>query len=109
MEKKHWLAVAFFVVMIIIVQIIVSSPAFGATFYDRETKEVECISLCQNDYVKLALAYKDHRIDLVNFRGRGDAWYHFVNSTTGVDVWLTDEEGQEMLKYLERMFGWQTW
>ena len=108
-SDKHWLAVAFFVIMIIIVQIIVSSPAFGATFYDNETKEVECTRLYDEDYVSLALAYKEHRIDLVNFRDHYSAWYHFVNSTTGVDIWLTEEEGQEMLKYLERMFGWKTW
>lgn len=110
MEKKHWLAVAFFVVMIIIVQIIVSSPAFGATFVydDNGTRKVECIDMCQKDYIELTLAYKEHRIDLVNFREPRGTWYHFV-SKTGSDIWLTEEEGQEMLKYLERMFGWQTW
>lgn len=108
-SNKHWLAVTLFVVLLVIMEIILECPAFGATFYDNETKEVECTRLYEEDYIKFALAYKEHRIDLVNFRDPNSTWFHFVNSTNGVDIWLTEEEGQEMLKYLERMFGWQTW
>lgn len=109
LSEKHWLAVVLFAVLMAIMDIISGRSAYGATFYDNETKEVECTRLYDEDYAKLALAYKEHRIDLVNFRDPNSTWYHFVNSTTGVDIWLTEEEGQEMLKYLEHMFGWQTW
>ena len=117
MEKKHWLAVAFFVIMITIVQIIVSSPAFGATviFNDENgAREVTHIEMNEEKYVAFALDYKDHKVDLDNFspKGRTGTWYHFVYDNydnSVVEIWLTEEEGQEMLKYLERMFGWQTW
>lgn len=55
----------------------------------------------------MSLAYKEHRIGLVNFR-EPSTWYQFALED-GAQLWLTEEEGQEMLKYLERMFGWQTW
>ena len=110
LSEKHWLAVVIFAVLMAIMDIVSGPSAFGATlvYDDNGTRKVECIDMCQEDYVELTLAYKEHRIDLVNFREPRSTWYHFV-SKTGSDIWLTEEEGQEMLKYLERMFGWQTW
>lgn len=109
-SDKHWLAVAFFVIMIIIVQIIVSSPAFGATFVynvDGERK-VECSHLSEEDYVKLVMAYNEGRLDFVNYRDCSNTWWHFVNKATSCHMWLTKEEGIEMAFYLEHMFN-TTW
>jgi hypothetical protein len=108
-SDKHWLAVILFVVLMVIMEIILECPAFGATFIynDDGTRVVKHIEMNEEKYIALSLDYKDHKVDLANFREPG-TWYQFVFENDN-QVWLTEEEGKEMLKYLERMFGWQTW
>jgi hypothetical protein len=110
LSEKHWLAVVIFAVLMAIMDIISGRSAFGATliYNDNEgSRNIEHIELYEKDYIEMSLAYKEHKIDLANFREPG-TWYQFVFEDDA-QLWLTEEEGQEMLKYLERMFGWQTW
>lgn len=97
-------------IIAILVLAVMLCPVFGATIIyndDDGTRKVRHIEMYEETYVKLSLDYNEKRTDLANFRKPG-TWYQFVYED-GTQVWLTEEEGQEMLKYLERMFGYQTW
>lgn len=116
-SKKHWLAVVMFVILMVILEIVLECPAFGATVIYSDgngTRKAEHFDMHEEDYVELSLDYDAGEVKLVNVspKGRTGTWYHFVydlGDTPDVDIWLTEEEGQEMLEYLERMFGYQTW
>lgn len=84
-------------------------PVFGATiiYNDEGIRKSKHIEMYEEDYVELSLDYNEKRVDLANFRKPG-TWYQFVYEN-GTQIWLTEKEGQEMLEYLKRMFGWQTW
>lgn len=107
LSEKHWLAVVLFAVLMAIME---KCPAFGATFVVEENgkREVACVHLSEEDYVKFVMAYNEGRLDFVNFRDTADTWWHFVNKENGSHIWLTKEEGINAAFYLEKMFntGW---
>lgn len=85
MEKKHWLAVAFFVVMIIIVQIFVSSPAFAATYMRKN-------SAGETEKVEFELNDSTANIILFDIENGFATFKQFKDEDTF--VWYTDLEGK---------------
>ena len=80
MEKKHWLAVAFFVILMVIMEIILECPAFGASY---QRKGHQAISFELDDETS-DIILSDLDDDIASVKKFEDT----------ILIWYTDSEGK---------------